>query len=542
MSSTLRSLSKNKSKGKNLSKVSTLEEEEKIDQIMKDITLKRPRNAYTQFVLKEYEQHKLKNDDAKIVLKEFSISCAEKWKKLSSDEKKQYVKLYEDEKAKYKNDLEIVRHYLFKDYNDTVRSSPTAYRIFLNEKLREGFDKKHDPKEVKKEAASEWAKMSNEEKQLYKDKKKENDNWFQKAQKIKKITPIALFIQKQIEEAKKNGKEPPQLKEIAPAWRQLSKEEKKTFEKYAQELNEEKEQLQDIYEITHGIKPKRPKGAYRIFLQEKAKNNQIKSLAHGHELWNKLTDEQKEEYFIKSHRCQLAYKYKSMIYKKQIKKMIPKKPGGAIMQYLKEKKGQKAPEGEKWISYWRTMYSKLTPEQKRKYEEKAEKAKEIYEKKMAQFENKVFDMPKKPRSAFTLFVTERMPEIKKDNPKSTASEILKIIAKEWQEEKNVDQSIYNKKVEKEKKRFKKQLAEFKKNGYYTKTKNKEEEEDDDDDEKSKKTKSSKKKSNSKSSSKKSKKGSTSKGKNEKEVNKSRSKSKKKSQKNGKSQKSQKSKK
>ena len=286
MSSTLRSLSKNKSKGKNRSKVSTLEEEEKIDQIMKDITLKRPRNAYTQFVLKEYEQHKLKNDDAKIVLKEFSISCGEKWKKLSSDEKKQYVKLYEEEKAKYKNDLELVRHYLFKDYNDTVRSSPTAYRIFLNEKLREGFDKKHDPKEVKKEAASEWAKMSNEEKQLYKDKKKENDNWFQKAQKIKKITPIALFIQKQIEEAKKNGKEPPQLKEIAPAWKQLSKEEKKTFEKYAQELNEEKEQLQDIYEITHGIKPKRPKGAYRIFLQEKAKNNQIKSLAHGHELWH----------------------------------------------------------------------------------------------------------------------------------------------------------------------------------------------------------------------------------------------------------------
>ena len=258
---------------------------------------------------------------------------------------------------------------------------------------------------------------------------------------------------------------------------------------------------------------------------------------------NSGTDEQKEEYFIKSHRCQLAYKYKNMIYKKQIKKMIPKKPGAAIMQYLKEKKGQKAPEGEKWISYWRAMYSKLTPEQKRKYEEKAEKAKEIYEKKMTQFENKVFDMPKKPRSAFTLFLAERMPEIKKENPKSTASEILKLIAKEWQEEKNVDQSIYNKKVEKEKKRFKKQLAEFKKNGYYTKSKNKEEEDDDDDDdEKSKKNKSSKKKSNSKSNSKKSKKGSTSKGKNEKEVNKSRSKSKKKSQKNGKSQKSQKSKK
>jgi hypothetical protein len=535
MSSNVRSQSKNKSKGKNNSIISTLEDEEKIDQLMKDITLKKPRNAYTQFVLKESEKLKSKNDDTKIVLKEFSSTCAEKWKKLGKAEKKQYIKLYEDEKTKYKNDLELVRHFLFKDFNDTVRSSPTAYRIFLNEKLREGFDKNYDPKEVKKDAAAEWAKMSNEEKQVYKDKKKENDNWFQKAQKIKKITPIALFIQKKIEEAKESHKEPPQLKDIAPAWKKLSKNEKKSFEKYAQELNEEKERLQDLYEITHGVKPKRPKGAYRIFLQEKAKNNEIKSLAHGHELWNKLSEQEKEEYFNKSHRCQLAYKYKSMIYKKQIKKMIPKKPGGAIHQYLKEKKGQKAPNGENWLTYWRTMYSKLTEEQKKKYEEKAEKAQSVYLKKMELFNNKVFDMPKKPHSAFTLFLSDRMPELKKEKPDETTSDLLKLIAKEWQEGEIVDHSAYNKNAEKDKKRFKKQLAEFKKNGYYLKDKEKE----DDEDEKSKKSKSSKKRtSSSKSSSKNSKKGNTSKPK--KEEDKSRSKSKKKTQKSGKTQKSQKS--
>ena len=534
MSLTQRSKSKNKSKGKNSSITSTLEDEEKVDQIMKDITLKRPRNAYTQFVLNESEKIKSKNDDAKINLKEFSSTCAEKWKTLGNAEKKKYEKLYEEEKVKYKNDLELVRHYLFKDFNDTVRRSPTAYRIFLNEKLREGFEKGSDPKEVKKEAASEWAKMSNEEKQVYKDKKKENDNWFQKAQKIKKITPIALFIQKKIDEAKENHKEPPQLKEIAPAWKKLSKNEKKSFEKYAQELNEEKEKLQDIYEITHGVKPKRPKGAFRIFLQEKAKNNEIKSLAHGHELWNKLSEEKKDEYFNKSHRCQLAYKYKNMIYKKQIKKILPKKPGGAIMQFLKEKKGQKAPSGEKWLIYWRDMYSKLTPEQKKKYEEKAANAKEKYDKKMEQFENKVFDMPKKPLTAFSLYIVDRMPDLKKENPETLNSELLKLIAKEWQEGKKVNQALYNKNAEKEKKRFKKQLSEFQKNGYYTKAKDTDEEED------KEKKDSKKKKSSSKSSSKKSKKGSKSKEKDRE--SKLKSKSKKKSQKTGKTQKSQKSKK
>ena len=536
MSLSQRNKSKSSSKNKNNSISTTFEDEDKVDQIIKEITLKRPRNPFTQFVLKESEKYKSKNKDAKITLGELNSKCSEKWKKLGNEEKKDYFKLYEAEKQKYKNDLELVRHYLFKDFNDTVHSSPTAYRIFLSEKLREGFEKGFDPKEVKKDAASEWSKMSNEQKQVYKDKKKETDDWFQKAQKIRKITPIALFIQKSIDDAKKNHKDPPKLKDIAPSWKKLSKNEKKTFEKYAQDLNEEKEKLQDIYDITHGIKPKKPNGAYRIFLQEKAKNNEIKSLKHGLELWKKLSEEEKEEYLNKSHRCQLAYKYKKMIYEKQIKKIKPKKPGGAIQQYLKEKKGQKPPSGEKWLQYWRSMYLQLSNDQKKKYEEKAEKAKEKYEKKMEQFHNKVFDIPKKPLSGFQLFISERMPDIKKENPNTPVTELIKIIGKEWQDDKVVDQVQYNKNAEKDKKRFQKQLAEFQKNGYYTKVKEGEEEDEE-------KKNSKKKKPSSRASSKKSKKSaskaSKSKPKESKAKSKSKSKSKKKSQKSGKSQKSKK---
>ena len=65
-----------------------------------------------------------------------------------------------------------------------------------------------------------------EEKKVYTKKKKENDNWFLKAEKIRKIAPIALFIHKKIEEAKEKHKEPPALKEISPAWKKLSKNEK----------------------------------------------------------------------------------------------------------------------------------------------------------------------------------------------------------------------------------------------------------------------------------------------------------------------------
>jgi hypothetical protein len=40
--------------------------------------------------------------------------------------------------------------------------------------------------------------MTKEQKQIYKKKQKENDNWFEKAKSIRKITPIALFIQKKL--------------------------------------------------------------------------------------------------------------------------------------------------------------------------------------------------------------------------------------------------------------------------------------------------------------------------------------------------------
>ena len=133
----------NKSKSKKAKDNSSYVSDEKIDQIMKDITLKKPRNPYTQFVLNEVDQYKTKNKDAKIDIQAFSTTCAEKWKKMKDNDKKKYIKLYADEKVKYKADIELVRHYLFKDINDTYRTAPTAYRIFVNEKLREGFDKGH---------------------------------------------------------------------------------------------------------------------------------------------------------------------------------------------------------------------------------------------------------------------------------------------------------------------------------------------------------------------------------------------------------------
>ena len=118
-----------------------------------------------------------------------------------------------------------------------------------------------------------------------------------------------------------------------------------------------------------------------------------------------------------------------------------------------------------------------------------------------------------------------MPELKKAKPDKNTPDLIRQIAKEWQEGKNVDQKIYNQNAEKDKKRFKKQLKEFKKYGYYTKAKGGEESETENEEEEKKSR--SKKRSTSKASSQKTKKNrSSSKSKTQKEKGRSRSKSKK----------------
>jgi len=97
--------------------------------------------------------------------------------------------------------------------------------------------------------------------------------------------------------------------------------------------------LEHLHELINGIKPKRPAGTFRIFLQEKAKKYELKDLQDGKQKWNELKEEEKGEYLKKSHTLSLAYKYKKMIFEKKIRKIRPKKPPSSLGFFMKEKKG-----------------------------------------------------------------------------------------------------------------------------------------------------------------------------------------------------------
>ena len=104
-----------------------------------------------------------------------------------------------------------------------------------------------------------------------------------------------------------------------------------------------------------------------------------------------------------------------MIYNKKIKKILPKKPATAFGQFLKEKKGIKIPKGEKAVTYWLPIYEALSKDKKKKYEEKASRDRERYNRKMEEYKNYVFDMPKRPLTAFSLFVKKEMTKSQRIN-------------------------------------------------------------------------------------------------------------------------------
>ena len=271
-------------------------EDDKIDEILENITLKKPRNGYTHFCIEEVEKLKKNNKSPKIDLKKFSSEYSKKWKDLNDKERKKYDEYFEEEELKYKKDIETVRHYLFLDYNDIVHRPPTAYRIFLNERLREGFNKKEDPKIVKTKASEDWKKMSPEDKSEYLSRKKENDTWFEKAKKTKKVTSLTIFVQRAVEAAKTQEKEIQKLAELVATLKSLKNSDKNTYIDYAEEINKEREHLYDVYELINGIKPTKPDGAFRVFLQEKAKEKTLHNLKEGKEMWDKLSEDEKEHY------------------------------------------------------------------------------------------------------------------------------------------------------------------------------------------------------------------------------------------------------
>lgn len=112
-----------------------------------------------------------------------------------------------------------------------------------------------------------------------------------KGKAVKECKWINIIYSKAI--SRKKSQSFPKLDDITKLHKQLKPSEKRKYEIYTEEINEEREKLRNIYELIYGFKTRYPSGAYRIFLQEKAKENAIRSINEGKKLWDKLNADKK---------------------------------------------------------------------------------------------------------------------------------------------------------------------------------------------------------------------------------------------------------
>lgn len=439
--------------------VSVPPSEEDIDEIIKRITLKQPRTPFSLYISDMYAKEN--KEEQRLSLIEVIKKYSKIWMRLTSTVKAKYTEAYLKEKEQYKRDLLIVKNTLFR--NCTYKSQ-TPYQLFLEEKLRLALENEKDLTEAEKAAEEEWSIMSKEDKKRWKDKKKENDSWLAEAKKRTVVNGFSVFTTEKMQKCREKG-ESLTLKEVSEIWRKMADKDKMRYGFLAQQINKERKQKRLLYEVVHGIKPKRPCGAYKIFLSEKAKEGLFEgknAFVEGMKLWNKLPTEKKDEYLKKSHKLHLIYMYSNILYKKSVRESLPQKNPSAFNFFVSDMKGKLIPSGMNSMVYYRTKWNSLDQNAREKYETKEKKAKEDYQKEKEKCANRVYDIPKKPLSSYNIFFRKEV--VKGLNNKTS---VMRDISNKWEELSQQEKEKYRKKAEKDKERYERELKEFKELKYYT---------------------------------------------------------------------------
>ena len=451
-----------------LTKNFQFEKEKEINQIISEITLKHGRSPYSLFIMDNYLKEK--KEKSKLSSVEIFKILSEKWHKLDLKDKEKYIKLSEEEKQKFKNNIKIIKNYY---NNNKEKYNSKSFQNFFNFRIKKYFNKNKEIKEIKKKAYEKWLKMSNEKQLKWNNKKFSPDDWIERSKNTKYINSFVIFIYKSIFESKENKEEIPQFKILLNKWKIISKEEKKKYEDITKEIISERKKLRFLFEIVNDIKQKKPIGAFKIFLSEKAYEGIFKGkkniFKEGREMWNKLSKEKKDEYLNKAKKIKLCYIYKKILNKKNIRKNLPTKPKSSYNFFVSSMKGKNYEKGESFLDMCKREWDKLNIKEKEKFEIEAEKDRIKYESKMKKFQNRIYDLPKRPKTSFQFYIMDKFDIMKKEYPDLNNNIILIEIAKEWNILDDELKQNYEIKAENDKERYNIQYNEFKEKGFYIQT-------------------------------------------------------------------------
>jgi hypothetical protein len=123
-----------------------------VEEILKNATLEPPRSAFNQFLISKLNSPNEKGIKNKNDTKRQHKLLTQQWEQMEYEQKKEYFLLYEEEKKRYKNNVKVVKRYLFPDYNKNITFVPTPFYGFLYEELKYGLETNMYPDLIEKEA------------------------------------------------------------------------------------------------------------------------------------------------------------------------------------------------------------------------------------------------------------------------------------------------------------------------------------------------------------------------------------------------------
>ena len=458
-----------------------------IDKIISEIRFRKPRNAFTLFMMKE-----MKNIDKNIEISERNNIVAKKWEQLSRSKKAEYEQLSKQEREKYKQDLLFIRQFLFMGEDGEVRKSETDFDLFVMEKRINIYNSnENEPKNFKERCREEYKHLTKSEKKKYKEMAYKKLKWVLDAKKLKKINPSILFLQEKIDQAKKEKKDLPNIIELQKEWKELSKVQKKKYERLYEDILSERELLTNVFEITHFYRRRKPCGAFRMYIYDLIKQNKGKvnniTINEAEKMWNDLDMDLKEEYEKKAARLVLAKKYKEMVENKKIvrrERRFFKRHTiyTAFWELYRERFKKKKRTNEEIKILYENSSSFMKTQAKGLLEKKLKDQEEA----LKLYHQRIYDYPKRPPSIIQLYYKKHLDEIKEKVDailKQKESEGMDLKTKYKIRLKNTNEITKDmfikcdkdeiKELEEERKKyfndFKAKMKEFKEFGYFSKS-------------------------------------------------------------------------
>lgn len=177
------------------------------------------------------------------------------------------------------------------------------------------------------------------------------------------------------------------------------------------------------------------------------------------ELFTKMKEDEKEPYLKMAKKEKLAFLIKKREYLSQNKKTRTPSAYNLFISDLKGTDPSKFSE-QGFFNYAHKKWKTLDNSKKEKYEKQAEKLKKENDREYEEKKSFEKSAPKKPLSAYNLFIRDRLPALKKQYPNKDQTDFFGMIAEEYKNLSNADTNKLQKRADKEKARYEKEKNEY----------------------------------------------------------------------------------